>query len=101
MWYTTLATTLIAFLADAVKGLVGRVLVALGIGSLTVVGASSVINLALSYMGAGQFGALGPAIEAVGVPWFMGAIISGVTTRLAVRGLMSDNITFWLMRRSL
>lgn len=100
-WHVALATTLVAFLADAVKGLVGRVLVALGIGAVTAVGFSTVINQALANMSLGNLGQLTIALNAVGVPWFVGTIISAVTTRLTLRGLMSDNVTFWLMRKSL
>jgi len=102
-WVETLAVTLIAFLADAVVGLVGKVLVGLGIGAVTVAGFNALFSSVLaqastSMMGDAQFEA---ALSALGIPWFISTLVSAVTTKLTLKGLQSDTVTFWRMRKGI
>ena len=97
------AVAVVAFLADAMKGLVGRVLVALGIGAITATGFNAVIGAALTQAqnAFSAVGTFGPALQAVGVLWFISTLLSAVSTRLALRGLTSDSVSFWVLRRGL
>src|SRR4051794_13028550 len=96
------ATIVVAFLADACKGLVGRVLVALGIGAITAVGINAMltgVSGLMSFSGApAQFLA---ALQAMGVQWFMSTILSAITTRATLQGLTSDAVSFWVLRRGI
>jgi len=102
-WAAMMATTLIAFLAEAIKGLVGRVLVALGIGVVVATGVSALLSQALGLMSFGSAGGaqFQAALSAIGIPWFLGTIVSAITTRVTLRGLSSDGLSFWIMRRQL
>ena len=102
MW-VALVTTLVAFLADACKGLVGRVLVALGIGAITAVGLNLALSTALTRISDAMqsTGQIYPALDAMGVVWFVATIVSAITTRLTLRGLMSEGLSFWVMRRGI
>lgn len=98
-----LAVTIVAVLADAAKGIVGRVLVALGFGVVTAVGLNAALNSVLFNAldfnaGNVQFAA---TIQAVGIPWFISTIVSAVTTRITLSGLTSDGLSFWIMRKRL
>lgn len=102
MWATAFAATLVSFFADAVKGIVGRLLVALGFGIVTATG----INAAITYaMGsATNFGGTGnvyfqQTISAIGLPWFISTLVSAISTRAALKGLTSDGLSFWIMRK--
>lgn len=101
-WISSLAVTFIAFLSEAAKGIVGRVLVALGFGLVTMVGINTAIDAvmkdALDFSGAGnsQFYA---ALDAMSVPWFISTLISAVSTRMTLRGLTSEGLSFWIMRK--
>lgn len=101
-WAVAIGTVLVGILADAIKGLVGRVLVALGIGVVTATGLTALMNTALSFAsfggGSAQFQA---AIQAMGIPWFISTLLSAVTTKLTLKGLSSDSVSFWRMRKSI
>jgi hypothetical protein len=96
-----LATVILGFLADALKGIVGRVLVALGLGVVTATGFNALFASALQLMTFQGSPIFISTIEAVGVPWFISTMLSAVTTRMMVRGLKSDSFSFWRMRRSI
>ena len=97
-----LAVTLIAFLAEACKGLVGRVLVALGIGAVTAVGVQAALSSVVAMMTfSGVPSQMLSALNAVGLPWFLSALVSAVSTRMVLKGLTSTGVSFWVMRRSI
>lgn len=101
-WMESLAIVLIGFLADAVVGLLGKVLVGLGIGVVTTTGFNALLSGALGYMtfqglGNAQFDA---AITSVGIPWFVSTLVSAVTTKLALSGLKSDAVSAWRVRKA-
>ena len=100
-WLESLAVTLIAFLSQAVVGLLGKVLVGLGIGAVTVTGFNALFSSVLAQAniaatGNVQFEA---ALSAVGIPWFVSTMVSAVTTKLALKGLKSDALTSWRMSK--
>jgi hypothetical protein len=100
-WLESLAVTLVAFLSQAVVGLVGKVLVGLAIGSVTVTGFNALFSSVLAQAniaatGNAQFEA---ALSAVGIPWFVSTMLSAVTTKLALKGLKSDSLTSWRMSK--
>ncbi len=102
-WMESLAVTLIGFLAQAVVGLVGKVLVGLAIGSVTVTGFNALFSSVLAQAniaatGNAQFEA---ALSALGIPWFVSTMVSAVTTKLALKGLQSDSLSFWRMRKGI
>ena len=98
-WIVPLVATLIAWLADAAVGIVGRILVSLGIGAVTATGVNLLLQTALSYGGVDP--QVATALNAVGVDWFMSTIFAGITTRAALAGLSSDAVTFWTMRQKI
>lgn len=99
-----LAATIVSFFADAVKGIAGRLLVALGFGIVTATGINAALTFALgsstNFVGTGNphFQA---TISAIGIPWFISTIISAVSTRAALKGLTSDGLSFWVMRKQI
>lgn len=103
-WMLSLAATFVSFFADAVKGIAGRLLVALGFGIVTATGINAAITYAMgsatNFVGTGNpyFQA---TISAIGLPWFISTIISAVSTRAALKGLTSDGLSFWVMRRQI
>lgn len=101
----TLAANFVLFLADAAKGIVGRVLIGLGIGAITVAGVGVAINTALNAAmsamssSGGQVAAL---LSDVGITWFIATLFSAVTTRMTLKGLTSaGNLSFWALRRTI
>lgn len=98
-----IATTVIAFLADAMKGLVGRALIALGIGAVTTIGFNVLINAALSaanqQIGNTGYTTFHTTFNAIGLPWFIGMLFSAISTRMVLKGLTSDALSFWVLRR--
>lgn len=100
MWF---AVTVVPVVLDAMKGIIGRILITLGIGTVTAVGVNALLQTALQYA---QFGSMGNSqlqavVNAVGIPWLMSTLVSAVSTRLVVQGLMSDAVSFWVMRRQI
>jgi len=102
-WMETLAVTLIAFLADAVVGLVGKVLVGLGIGAVTVAGFNALFSSVLAQANTAMTGdtQFEAALTSLGIPWFISTMVSAVTTKLTLKGLQSDSVTFWRMRKGI
>jgi len=102
MW-PALATTIITFLATSMKGLVGRVLIALGIGAVTAIGMNALISGALSQVMSqlNTNSQIFAAMQAMGVTWFISTILSAITTRVALSALSSDAVSFWILRRGL
>lgn len=96
------ASVVILFLADSMKGLVGRALVALGIGAVTTVGFNAVIASATARMAfTGVPAQMYNALDAMGVVWFLSILVSAISTRLLLKGLSSDSMSFWALRRGL
>jgi hypothetical protein len=96
------ATYVLAFLAGSMKGLVGRVLIALGLGAITISGFHALTSAVIAQMGfTGVAGQTYAVIDACGIPWLMSTLVSAVTTRLALQGLTSDSLSFWILRRGL
>ena len=100
---TAVATIVITFLMQACKGLVGRVLIALGVGAVTATGfhalASAVTSLA--FTGNGLPAQAYHVIDSAGIPWLFTTMLGAVTARLALQGLLSDSLSFWVLRRGL
>ncbi len=101
----TLAANIIIWLAAAAKGIVGRVLIGLGIGAITVTGVTLAINqaldLAMSAM-TGAGGGVAAFLSDVGVTWFIATLFSAVTTRMTLKGLTSaGGLSFWALRRTI
>lgn len=101
----TLAANLVLFLAEAAKSIVGRVLIGLGIGAITVTGVGLAIDqaldLAMSAMSSsgGQVAAL---LSDVGVTWFIATLFSAVSSRMTLKGLTSaGSLSFWALRRTI
>lgn len=102
MW-AALASALIWLAAQCMGGLISRALVALGIGTVTAIGFNALLNGAVSAMTA-QFNLnaeLMALVQATGLIWFAGTIMSAISTRLIIRGLTSDSMTFWTKRMQL
>lgn len=101
----TLAANFVLFLAEAAKGIVGRVLIGLGIGAITVAGVGLAINTALDLaMSAltSSGGQVASFLSDVGVTWFVATLFSAVTTRMTLKGLTSaGNLSFWALRRTI
>lgn len=101
----TLAANIVIWLARAAKGIVGRVLIELGIGAITVIGVTLAINQALATaMNAmsSSGGAIAGFISDVGVTWFISTLFSAVTTRMTMKGLTSaGGLSFWALRRTI
>lgn len=96
-----IAVTMVAYLAEAAKGIVGRVLIALGVGVVTSTGLTAVLNAVLS---AGAVSTMGnaqvvSAMNGVGMTWFLSTIYAAMTARLTLKGLTSDSVSFWVMRK--
>ncbi len=98
-WLESLAVTLVAFLAQAIVGLVGKVLVGLAIGAVTVTGFNALFSsvLAQASLSATGNSQVDAALTALGIPWFVSTLVSAVTTKLALKGLASDSLTSWRM----
>jgi len=99
----SIAVAVVAYLAEAAKGIVGRVLIALGVGIVTSTGLTAVLNQVLSLMtdpmvGQGMFGSV---FSGVGMSWFLSTIYSALVARMTLRGLTSDSVSFWVLRKSL
>ena len=98
-----IATIVIEFLAEACKGLVGRVLVALGLGVVTAVGVNAAVSVALGYMNLSGLPAMFvAAFHSSRLDWFMSTVVSAITTRAALSGLADGGgLSFWVLRRGL
>lgn len=97
------ATTFIALFSQYAGSIVGRVLVSLGIGTLTVFGLESVLSsvtqsLLASLGGVG--GTFGQVIDACGLPWLVSSLASALTTKFALKGITSGALTSWFLKRS-
>ena len=98
-----IATVVLAFLANAMKGLVGSVLIALGLGVVTATGFhalfAAVLSVSSSMLGAPPL--VVQVVNAVGLPWLFSTLLAAVTTRAGLRGLTSDGLAFWVLRRGI
>lgn len=99
----SIAVTIVAYLAEAAKGIVGRVLIALGVGVVTSTGLTAVMN---SLLAAGSVSTIGnaqvvAAMNGVGMTWFLSTIYAAITARMTLKGLTSDSVSFWVMRKRL
>lgn len=99
----SIAVAIVAYLAEAAKSIVGHVLIALGFGLVTTTGLTAVLN---SVLAMGSEAALGTGLAAevfsgLGMSWFLSTIYSALTVRMTLRGLTSDSVSFWVMRRGL
>lgn len=97
------AVYLVTFLANACVGIVGRVLVALGIGTVTATGFNAlvsgvVLGVQSQLSGSGQVYNL---MTDLGIIWLISTLLSAVTTKMLVQGLTSDSATFWVKRKQL
>ena len=102
MWQALAAVLTVVF-SNSLKGIVARVLLALGLGVVTVTGLNALLQAGIaqaniSAVGDTQFQA---AITAMGIPWFISTLLSAFTTRLTLRGLSSDAFSFFVLRRGL
>lgn len=100
---SSVAVAIVAYLAEAAKSIVGRVLIALGMGVVTSTGMTAVLNAVLSM---GSHAALGTGLVAdlfahLGMSWFLSTIYSALVARMTLRGLTSDSVSFWVMRKGL
>lgn len=98
---TSFAVAVVAYLAEAATTIVGRVLIALGFGLVTVTGMTAALN---SVIALGSTSALGnpviaSALSSSGMTWFLSTIYSALTVRLTLKGLSSDSVSFWVMRK--
>lgn len=102
MWQV-LAQILMVVFSDGIKGIVSRILLAIGLGTITAVGMNALISGALNQaqVALQSNSQVGAAMSAMGVTWFMSLIISGISTRIAISALSSDAVSFWVMRRGL
>lgn len=99
----SIAVAVVAYLAEAAKSIVGRVLIALGVGIVTSTGMTAVLNAVLelgSPSGLGT-GMIFQAFQGMGMSWFLSTLYSAIIARLTLRGLTSDSVSFWVMRRGL
>lgn len=99
----SIAVAVVAYLAEAAKSIVGRVLIALGVGIVTSTGLTATLNSLLALMtppelGVGLFGQL---FSGVGMSWFLSTIYSAIVARMTLRGLTSDSVSFWVLRKNL
>jgi hypothetical protein len=90
-------------LVQAMGSLVGRALVALGIGAVTYAGVSTLFNAirssAFSWMdSAAAGGALGPWLAVFHVGACMNILFSAVLVRLTLRGLSSGSFKKWVTK---
>lgn len=94
---------IVAYLAEAATTIVGRVLIALGVGVVTSTGLTAVLNSVLGMMNVNNVtnSTVVNAMNAVGMTWFLSTIYSAVVARLTLRGLTSDSVSFWVMRKRL
>lgn len=99
----SIAVAIVSYLAQAATTIVGRVLVALGIGVVTSTGLTAVLNSVTAMGSTAMLGnaQLSNAMAGVGMTWFLSIIYSAIVTRLTLRGLMSDSVSFWVMRKRL
>lgn len=101
-WMVSLGVTLLGMLADALPGLINRILISLGIGLVAAHGFNALIQGALSLASfSGASATFAQALDAVGVNWFISTMASAVTTRLTIKGLTSDTFQFWRMRQGI
>ena len=102
MW-RVLADVLISLIASAAGGLVSRFLVALGIGTVTAIGFSAIWNGALGAMESqlSVNAELIAIVQATGLLWLVSTVMSAISTRLIIKGLTSDSMSFWVKRMQL
>ena len=96
------AIVILPMLAEAMKGLVGRVLIALGIGFVTATGFHALLAGVISSANLTGVPAQTYAVfSTCGIPWLISTMVAAITTRLTLRGLTSDALSFFVMRRGL
>lgn len=99
----SIAVAVVAYLAQAATTIVGRVLVALGVGVVTSTGLTAVLNSVFALGATSTIGnaAVVTAMNGVGMTWFLSTIYSALVARMTLRGLTSDSVSFWVMRKRL
>ena len=101
----TIAANIILWLSAAASGIVGRVLVGIGFGAITVLGVGLAVDQALSISLnaiSSSGGAVAGFISDIGITWFIATLFSAVSTRLVLRGLTSaGGLSFWALRRTI
>lgn len=99
----SVGVAVVAYLAEAAKGIVGRVLIALGVGVVTSTGLTAVMNSLLAMGSVSTIGnaQVASAMSGVGMTWFLSTIYAALTARMTLKGLTSDSVSFWVMRRRL
>ena len=94
---------LIGALMQASASMVGRVLVALGIGAVTYAGVSTLFNSlkasAFSYLDqAAGSASIGPWLAVFHIGMIFNILFSAVAVRLALRGLTSGSLKRWVTK---
>lgn len=99
----SIGVAVVAYLAEAAKSIVGRVLIALGIGVVTTTGLTAVLNSVLAMGTTAAFGdpMIASALSGVGFTWFLSTIYSALVARMTLRGLTSDSASFFVLRKTL
>lgn len=99
----TILAALIGALIQAMASLIGRALVALGIGAVTYAGVSALYNSlkasAFSYLDqAAGSASIGPWLAIFHVGMIFNILFSAVAVRLALRGLTSGTLKKWVTK---
>ena len=97
----SIGIAVVAYLAEAAKSIVGRVLIAIGFGVVTSTGLTMVLNSVMQGAAVANIGnsQVIDAMSGVGMTWFISNIFAALTARLTLKGLTSDSVSFWVMRK--
>lgn len=99
----SIGVAVVAYLAEAAKSIVGRVLIALGIGVVTTTGLTAVLNSVIAMGTTAAFGdpMLANAFSGIGMSWFISILYSALVARMTLRGLTGNSVSFWVLRKGL
>lgn len=92
---------LIGWLIDVAGTIAGRVMISLGISLVTMTGITAALNYGASQVSASWAGLPAIALQILGalsVSRDIGIIFGAIAARLALKGLSSDSLSFWVMR---